>query len=223
MSSISSKQLFYPFVLSALWLLILNLNRLSVFRLTPDVALICTFVFQMIFMCSVYFLTKSKGVTSFFRNVGLVKCNIKYFLILPFVLFGFFVFNFIYNIGVYLFDPTIPTQAEHLLSYIYKTSYPTFFFILATFVAPIVEETFFRGYFFSQLNKSYSFLSSSITTSLIFALMHGIARVQIPIFVLGMIFCYLLKKSNSILPGIVLHMIINITGTIALYYIKSLA
>lgn len=82
----------------------------------------------------------------------------------------------------------------------------------AAAVAPVVEETLFRGVFFRALSARMSWGIALLATSAVFAILHP----QLPmgflgIFVLGAVFNLLYVLRGSLLPAMVAHCINNAT------------
>ena len=73
-------------------------------------------------------------------------------------------------------------------------------------IAPVVEEMLFRGYLQKVLEESWEDITKSIlVTSLFFALVHLNTYWIVQIYLLGMLLGYLSWRTNSIIPGIILH------------------
>lgn len=83
-------------------------------------------------------------------------------------------------------------------------------FATSVLVAPVVEETLFRGILFGSLTKRFSAVWAALISSIVFGLLHGQTNVIIYTFFLGLILCWLYKRSGSIVPGILLHLLNNI-------------
>ena len=80
--------------------------------------------------------------------------------------------------------------------------------IMATVVAPITEELFFRGFCFTALRRWLGLLPGAIATGVIFGAIHAggsDAEFLVPLGVFGVILCLLYWKTNSLLPPMVLH------------------
>ncbi len=86
---------------------------------------------------------------------------------------------------------------------------PYSFVIAAVFLAPLVEESFFRGFLFTGFRQRYGWKWAAGLSSAFFAILHLELSVLIPTFLLGFVFSYLYEKSNSILPGMLLHFLVN--------------
>jgi membrane protease YdiL (CAAX protease family) len=77
--------------------------------------------------------------------------------------------------------------------------------------APIVEETFFRGFLYRSLRNRLPVLPAALIVGVVFGLGHTqyplLERPQQAVF--GIIACLLYERSGSLLPGIALHMLID--------------
>lgn len=82
-------------------------------------------------------------------------------------------------------------------------------FVSLVILTPIVEEVIFRGILFNGLRRRYSFWIAAVASSLLFAIAHMQWNVAVDTFALGLILCYLVEKSGSIVPSIVLHALKN--------------
>jgi membrane protease YdiL (CAAX protease family) len=80
--------------------------------------------------------------------------------------------------------------------------------ILVTVVAPMAEEIFFRGYFFTALRNWCGVAIAAILTGLVFGGIHaGSSPVAflVPLAVFGTFLCLLYWRTGSLWPCIVLH------------------
>jgi membrane protease YdiL (CAAX protease family) len=118
--------------------------------------------------------------------------------------------NFINNIVMVLLK--VPIQAEKFLGIITNLGDPTTFLITGILIAPLFEETIFRGFFFTGLRQKLGWKKAALVTSALFAFCHLQLAALIPTFVIGLIFCYLYQRSESIWPGIILHTLVNAFG-----------
>lgn len=78
-------------------------------------------------------------------------------------------------------------------------------------LAPIAEESFFRGFLFAGLRSRWSLVPAAVVSGLIFGLVHaptGITTV-VPLAVLGFALCWLYDRTGSIWPCVVAHAINN--------------
>jgi membrane protease YdiL (CAAX protease family) len=84
--------------------------------------------------------------------------------------------------------------------------------LLTTVIAPICEETLFRGYIFGALSKWRGWLPAAVMTGILFGGSHvGSAPVEdlVPLGVLGFALCLLYRRTGSLYPCIALHSLNN--------------
>jgi membrane protease YdiL (CAAX protease family) len=90
-------------------------------------------------------------------------------------------------------------------------------------VAPVVEETFFRGVIFGALRQRWPLWTALFASALIFAAAHAISLggsvlVLAPeLFVLGCALAWLRERSKSLYPGMMMHGTFNLLGAIAIF------
>ncbi|HEV2812481.1 MAG TPA: type II CAAX endopeptidase family protein [Solirubrobacteraceae bacterium] len=78
--------------------------------------------------------------------------------------------------------------------------------------APLVEEIFFRGFFYRALRNRTGIAVAAIATGIVFAAVHlfsSPAEAIVPLAVLGALFCLLYQFTGSLYPCIALHAINN--------------
>jgi len=85
---------------------------------------------------------------------------------------------------------------------------------LAGILAPLVEETLFRGIIFGSLQAYFGKWTSAVLSAAIFSALHFQAYGFFPRFMLGMALVYLYDKYKSLYPAIALHGINNIVATL---------
>jgi membrane protease YdiL (CAAX protease family) len=84
--------------------------------------------------------------------------------------------------------------------------------LLTTVIAPIGEETLFRGYIFPSLAKWRGWLLGAAITGVLFGAVHaGSAPViyLVPLAVLGFLLCALYRQTGSLYPCIATHCLNN--------------
>lgn len=87
--------------------------------------------------------------------------------------------------------------------------------IISTMVmAPLIEELIFRGLMLSRLRKGMSDRAAVLICALIFGVAHGQILWMVYTFALGIVLGLVAVKSDSVVPGIVLHMVFNICGVV---------
>lgn len=86
--------------------------------------------------------------------------------------------------------------------------------VLAGVLAPLVEETLFRGVIFGSLQAYFGKWTSAVLSAVIFSALHFQAYGFFPRFVLGIFLVYLYDKYKSLYPAIALHGLNNIVATL---------
>jgi membrane protease YdiL (CAAX protease family) len=79
-------------------------------------------------------------------------------------------------------------------------------------VAPLTEETFFRGFLFAGLRQAYPFWTAAGISGLLFGLIHFMPLALPPLTLYGIIFAWLRERTGSLWPGILMHMLVNAGG-----------
>jgi len=97
--------------------------------------------------------------------------------------------------------------------------------LIATFVGlviltPIFEEIIFRGVLFRGLRRRLPFWFAAVLTSLAFATAHLQLNVAVDTFALSLVLCYLVEKSDSVIPGMLLHAVKNTLAFVLLFILK---
>jgi len=79
--------------------------------------------------------------------------------------------------------------------------------------APILEESLFRGVILNGLLKKYSPQTAIAVSAAIFAAVHLNPWQAIPAFLGGLIMGWMYWKTNSLIPGMILHFVNNAFST----------
>ncbi|MEZ4302328.1 MAG: type II CAAX endopeptidase family protein, partial [Polyangiaceae bacterium] len=74
---------------------------------------------------------------------------------------------------------------------------------------PLVEELFFRGALFGTLRRRHGNIAVVVMVSMLFALVHQLPQVMLPIGMVGAAIAFLRVASGSIWPGFVAHLGFN--------------
>ncbi len=84
---------------------------------------------------------------------------------------------------------------------------------IAALVTGIVEETALRGYMQKIIEEKHAPLIAILVVAIVYTIMHFLPLPVWPLFILGSIgWGYLAYFSNSIIPGIIFHSIIDFVG-----------
>ena len=89
-----------------------------------------------------------------------------------------------------------------------------FAFITAVVAAPLLEEILFRGIILNGLLKNYSPKTAILVSAALFSLVHLNPWQAIPAFLGGALMGWLYYKTNSIIPGMILHFSNNLLATL---------
>lgn len=110
---------------------------------------------------------------------------------------------------------------EQMFEGVLNASLPQFIGVLlaGAVIAPIAEETFFRGYVFTAARRTYGLIPAFVLSALLFAVAHLNLQAFIPILLIGVAFCYVYWKTGSLVPSMIAHMINNGFALIVLYFL----
>ena len=84
--------------------------------------------------------------------------------------------------------------------------------VLIALVPAVCEELAFRGFILTGLRQNGRRWRAIATSSLFFALAHGILQQQISAFFLGLVLGYIAYQSQSLWPAILYHLTHNTTA-----------
>jgi membrane protease YdiL (CAAX protease family) len=81
--------------------------------------------------------------------------------------------------------------------------------VLFCIVAPVVEETLFRGVGQSLLRERFGPRAAIVLVGLAFGAWHGLLYALLILVPFGWALAYLRERTNSVYPGMVVHAIFN--------------
>jgi uncharacterized protein len=93
-------------------------------------------------------------------------------------------------------------------------------FVAACIVAPLAEETFFRGFVIGGLRRRFGTIGALLISALFFSLLHPPFTILPIIFLLGSLLGLLYLQTGSLWPGILMHAAFNTLGFIAQFAIN---
>jgi len=109
------------------------------------------------------------------------------------------------------FFPIYDTAQPQTNEFTSKAAIGTNWALMALVVMPpIIEETIFRGFLLPALATKAGFWPATLAVSLVFALAHGQANVGVYTFLLSIVTCFMYRRFDSIVPGVLLHMLNNL-------------
>ena len=114
----------------------------------------------------------------------------------------------------------MPPAVEELIKQSFQFKNPLYFwiaFLSATFFAGIFEEMLFRGFFQKVWETYFSPAWAIAVSAILFAVVHLNPWWLFQILLLGILLGYIAFKSDSVIPGIFIHVLNN---TIAVFFLK---
>ena len=114
----------------------------------------------------------------------------------------------------------VTTQGEAFYQLFGRLSDPVWLIFVGVVLAPLIEETFFRGFLFAGFRQRYGWNKAALLSSTFFALAHLELVALIPTFILGYLLAYLFHRSRSLWPGVILHFLVNSAG-LSLIFVMS--
>jgi uncharacterized protein len=157
----------------------------------------------------------------FWRTIGWRKLETGRFskrvVYFGLVLAGFFL-SIIVSLGSALFPPNKDLPIEVLFQ---DRNTTLLFMLIAVFLAPVVEETIFRGYIYPVIGRSFGMVWGIVATGTLFGLLHaeqlwgGWGQIALLIFV-GIVLTFARAFSRSVVTGFVIHTSYNSIQVIGL-------
>lgn len=87
---------------------------------------------------------------------------------------------------------------------------------LVCLIAPLSEETIFRGFIYGWLRRHLPVLPAVVISSAVFSAAHVVLVLALPLFAVGVILALLYEYSDSLLPGAIVHGLFNLVGILAI-------
>ncbi len=87
---------------------------------------------------------------------------------------------------------------------------------LVCLIAPVAEETIFRGFIYGWLRRRVPVLPAVVISAAVFSAAHLVLVLALPLFGVGVILALLYEYSDSLLPGAIVHGLFNLVGIIAI-------
>ena len=129
-----------------------------------------------------------------------------------------FLASFIYAIIITALDLDSFQAAEPPSELVETSAGLAVFVILAVLVAPIAEETFFRGFVFPGIGRKYGVWWGAIASAALFAGMHGSLGALFGTFVIGLVLAWVYVRTRSIWACIGCHAAYNSLALITLIH-----
>jgi hypothetical protein len=93
--------------------------------------------------------------------------------------------------------------------------------VFVSFLGPIMEEIFFRGFIYGALKTKIGIFGGILTSAVFFAYVHANLASFMPILCLGLLLAYIYEKTGSLVSSITAHMIHNSIMLVLLLFLKS--
>ena len=91
--------------------------------------------------------------------------------------------------------------------------------LVAVVLAPLCEEIVFRGFLFGALRTKTPTLAAAVVSSALFATVHWYSLVGwCMVFLMGLLFCWLFHRTNSLWPAILAHGLYNFA---VVFYVQA--
>jgi uncharacterized protein len=130
-------------------------------------------------------------------------------------------------LGIHLYFGLLGLVGVPTLDYIEKGDLGTgkvlWIFFSTVLLAPVVEEIYFRGYLFQKLRLVLKPRETIILQGLLFGIIHLSPVVYLSHTMLGILFGFLRYRTKSLLPGILLHALWNLSVVGADYWRLTMA
>ncbi|MEG0314613.1 MAG: ABC transporter permease subunit/CPBP intramembrane protease [Erysipelotrichaceae bacterium] len=153
------------------------------------------------------------------KTFKLYKCNVKSILASILLFIGLYPITLLINTTLLQWFPSFGANAEGVVNLMPKTALMSF--LLVGVCPAICEEFFFRGFVLSAFKKKNLKLAI-VVVGLLFGLYHMSLIKLIPTTMVGMFACYLVIKSGSIIPAMLLHFLNNSLSVLLSYNLDSL-
>jgi membrane protease YdiL (CAAX protease family) len=142
------------------------------------------------------------------------KASIKQMLVLFIISFAaMYVFNIISTLITLGIGAIKGSEVVNPFANVIRNSSTLATFLLAVICAPVIEEITFRGILIDKI-RPYGDKACILISALCFALYHGNLSQLFYAFALGVVFAYVTLKFGTIKYSIILHMLINLYGSV---------
>jgi membrane protease YdiL (CAAX protease family) len=125
------------------------------------------------------------------------------------------------SLFVALMTASMKTPENTPMEELFKYPHTAMMFVaMAVFVAPLVEETLFRGYLYPMFARSFGVTPAILLTGLLFGLMHGGQLGWAPglvamLTMVGIIFTLVRARTGTVLASFLMHLGYNLLISLA--------
>ncbi|MEM0201739.1 MAG: type II CAAX endopeptidase family protein [Candidatus Micrarchaeaceae archaeon] len=164
------------------------------------------------FIVFAYLMLRGKGLRRIISELGLSRRKLTYRYIAIGILLFFLFFGLEFFIGA-VEELTHVYISSNVTEYL--SNLPLYFYIFVFLVAPIDEEILFRGFMVPRFGI--------ILSAAVFGALHYISYFSyielIAAFIFGLAAGYVFKKTNSLYPSIIGHMLFDFSTVFLLFFI----
>lgn len=137
------------------------------------------------------------------------------FLWLTMLTVGLSYFTNLIFTGITWISPAFVENYDSLVESSGITEYSLMWLFSTLILPPIVEETIFRGLILKYLQRAgAAFLVANLIQAVCFGIYHGNIVQGIYTFVIGLFFGYVAWRYDSLIPGMFMHFVYNLIGTV---------
>jgi membrane protease YdiL (CAAX protease family) len=172
------------------------------------VSVIVTIIFDSWFVF-VAWLFSLRGRNLTHRSWGFRRPPMAMLWVVPLGLVAVYLVNVVYNTLVTTKTQAVVNDFPHSLGGL------LLFILLACIVAPLFEETFFRGFLFQGFASSFGPIWGAVISATLFSLSHQQLDIFVPLFALGVALAWVFYYTRSLWGNVALHSLFNAVAILA--------
>ncbi|GAC1389023.1 MAG: hypothetical protein NVSMB38_01630 [Ktedonobacteraceae bacterium] len=135
---------------------------------------------------------------------------------------AFYLVNGLYQYVITTFHLNLQTNDQVILQQSKDAPFTTYATLIASvLVAPICEETFFRGFVFTGFLNGMPVVVAIILSALLFAVAHADPGSFAVLFFIGLALAFIRWRTRSLWPGILLHLLNNGVGALVIVLVMT--
>ncbi|MEK6982873.1 MAG: CPBP family intramembrane glutamic endopeptidase [Candidatus Micrarchaeota archaeon] len=176
---------------------LLVISGFFIFNISYWQVVVLHFGLFSISLCFLY----NKNISTTLKNIGILDVSLSTVIYYTFVgLVSVFLLSIILGILVNFLKINDQSNVASKVN-----SFPYYILFFGIFIAPFTEELFFRGFLSSKIGN---FLSTAIFA--LFHILYGSITEVIGVFFIGYLFAIIYKRSGSLWPCILIHLLFNL-------------
>ncbi len=219
--------IFFITLLGLFFVLMKSQSIVSEDDITIFVMFVTPVIYLIILVLGIYLIARKNGHP--FEEIGLKSGSYGRLIKIGMIAFVayFPMRRIIGNISIIFFGLLNLPIKGHEVAKIYPEQTSIFIktgiILVVILSAPLFEEIFFRGFLYQSLKKAKGVVFAMLLSAGIFAAFHLQLSVflAIQIFFLGLLMAYLMEKTGSVVPGIVVHFLTNFVSMLELIVVMK--